>query len=134
MGLQRKGLEGISIEEATGEPRQGCLSSPGSQREGGLGMGSEDQPGASCRLPIGLTGQETSAYEERSWGWGEEEESKGNGVGCSLEGECVHAGSLVLRLLFLSYRREPYGKSQGRVQQTICISSPGMPFQGHGFH
>ena len=27
----------LSIEEATGEPRLGCLSSLGSQRKGGLG-------------------------------------------------------------------------------------------------
>ena len=36
-----------------------------------------------------------------------EEEGKGNAEGCSPEGEHVGTGSFVLRLLSLSYRREP---------------------------
>ena len=42
-----------------------------------------------------------------------EEEGKGNGEGCSPEGDST--GSFVLRLFSLSCRRESEGQSQGRV-------------------
>ena len=49
---ERWNSDGPSAEEATAEPGLGCLSSLGSQRTGGHGTGSGDQPGTSCCCPL----------------------------------------------------------------------------------
>ena len=66
--------EGLSIEEAAGEPRQGCLSSLASQTKGGFGdrfrgLAWDKLPAAHC-----LGAEETRDCEERSVGRGRERE------------------------------------------------------------
>ena len=74
---------GTVKQEATGEPRLGCLRSLGSQRKGASGTGSGDQSETSCQPPIAL---EFSRHVPVKKEVGEE---GGNPVACSPEGERV---------------------------------------------
>ena len=60
-----------------------------------------------------------------------EGEGKGNGLAVP---QRESTGSFVLRLLSLFCRQESQGRSQRRVSARIFISSPGVPFQGHGLY
>ena len=79
-----------SPEEATGEPRRGCLSSLASQAEEGFGDRFRELPWTSCQLPITLQFRRPKLVQkEGRWGSGGVER-KGSGSGCSLEGERTH--------------------------------------------
>ena len=70
-------------------------------------MGSGDQPGMSCQLPIALEFRRRVPTKK-------EVEGKGKGQ-VSPQKESVCPGSFVLRLLSLSCRQDFQGKSQGRA-------------------
>ena len=103
--------EGLSIEEAAGEPRQGCLSSLASQTKGGFGdrfrgLAWDKLPAAHCLGP-----EETRDCEERSGGRGREREWHWPLPRGRAWVPCLEA--------FLSRRWESWGRSQGRVQWDI---------------
>ena len=121
--------EGLSIEEAIGEPRLGCLSSLGSLRKGGLwdrfrGSAWDQLPAAHCPLPVALEFRRCVSVNKEV---GEE----GNGLGGSPEGEvcwvlCLQA--------FISHRQESEGMSQERdsaeYQFSRCAFSESWPLIG----
>ena len=66
-------------------------------------------------------------------GKGVGEEGKGNETVYSPEGQCVH-WILCLEVFISLFKAGILGEISGAGFSRISISSPGVPFQGHGLH
>ena len=99
------------------------------KEEGALGRGSGGQPGTSCQLTIALEFRRLVPLGKEVWG----EEGQGSGAGRSPKGECM-PWVLCLEAFIPFLQVGILGEVSGVGFSRICISSPGVPSQGHGLH